>query len=1120
MKRKLLSLVTMIVATPTLFAQLNGTYTVNGGAAASATNYTNVASAVSDLMTGVRSDGGPVNGPGVSGNVVVRLAAGSGPYSEQITIGAIAGASPLSVVRITGGPTREEINFAGTTTNDRHVVKLNGASYVQLDSLTIVNNDATYGFGVHLQNSSDYNALTNSEITVSNTSTSSNFAGVVIAGLSATTAGDHGEYNLISNNQIHGGYYGISYTGTSSTVRAVQNIVTDNTLDEYYYYGMRCYNQQSTVISGNTMMERINGSTSGYGIYNYYSDGYTIEKNHIQRFGTYGIYCGYNNTLGGTGMIANNFIGGTNLTTGTPYGIYLTTSSLNVNVYHNSISLTSGNGRCIYILSGSGNNVVNNSLSVINSTTGYALYVSSAAYVSNVNYNNYYVPGSSNFVYIASAYTPATFVGGGGFNMNSINLNPGYTDPISDLHIGFKLMDAGTNAGITEDFDGDLRPLAPTFSYDIGADEHTPDSVNVAVLDVIGWANNSCPDSNLYMGVVFANAGMNPIVNDPFTMEITGSSLYMQTINSLGSLPSGASDTIWFGPINTYPGGMINFMAYSSYLNDQDLDNDTISGSFNVQTLPDAPLAVNATVCEGSDVYATVVNDGYPHIWYDGNGAVISYADSLFIPSIMADSTVWAASANVSSGSLTTTFANNNSCGGGNMFKVTALNGSIFIDSFDLNSSAVSNLTVSLYYMAGDYIGNETNAGAWTFWEDVIITSTGTGVPTPCVPTTSLEIPAGQAYSIYIYNPSTVYTTAAGDFSNSDILIADGTGLCGLYSGTNYPRTFNGTIHYRSVSCPSASTPVTITAVEQPVVDLGLDIDACGDVTIDGTTSGATDYQWSTGGTSAMETFSAPYSSDVVLTVSNAYCPSDADTVNVIANSLPVAALGNDVGFCAGSNAVLDPQNTTPGATYNWSTGATTSTITVNVAGTYSVEITDPATMCTNSDTIVVTQLVTPVAAFSSANTVGSTWQFTDGSTGPATSWAWDFGDTGTSTLQNPQHTYASAGTYTVTLTATNACGTNVYTSTITILGIDEENLLSLMVYPNPTNGLVYVKTSMTGTVFVQILDMNGRELYQSETDVKDGSAPIADISSFECGTYFVHIKMNDSVMQTRIVKH
>jgi PKD repeat protein len=74
-----------------------------------------------------------------------------------------------------------------------------------------------------------------------------------------------------------------------------------------------------------------------------------------------------------------------------------------------------------------------------------------------------------------------------------------------------------------------------------------------------------------------------------------------------------------------------------------------------------------------------------------------------------------------------------------------------------------------------------------------------------------------------------------------------------------------------------------------------------------------------------------------------------------------------------------------------------------------------------------------PVANFSGTLTSGAaplTVNFTDLSTNSPTSWAWTFGDGGTSTVKNPSHVYAAAGTYTVTLTATNAYGSDGETKT------------------------------------------------------------------------------------------
>ncbi len=81
-----------------------------------------------------------------------------------------------------------------------------------------------------------------------------------------------------------------------------------------------------------------------------------------------------------------------------------------------------------------------------------------------------------------------------------------------------------------------------------------------------------------------------------------------------------------------------------------------------------------------------------------------------------------------------------------------------------------------------------------------------------------------------------------------------------------------------------------------------------------------------------------------------------------------------------------------------------------------------------------------PVADFTANQTnifTGTTVNFTDLSTNTPTSWSWDFGDGNTSTQQNPSNQYNTAGTYTVTLTATNADGTDSETKTAYIVVSD-----------------------------------------------------------------------------------
>ncbi|MGJ8743241.1 PKD domain-containing protein [Polaribacter sp.] len=54
--------------------------------------------------------------------------------------------------------------------------------------------------------------------------------------------------------------------------------------------------------------------------------------------------------------------------------------------------------------------------------------------------------------------------------------------------------------------------------------------------------------------------------------------------------------------------------------------------------------------------------------------------------------------------------------------------------------------------------------------------------------------------------------------------------------------------------------------------------------------------------------------------------------------------------------------------------------------------------------------------------------EFSNLTTGNATSWSWDFGDGNTATTQTPTHTYTTPGSYSVSLSANNVGGTDVET--------------------------------------------------------------------------------------------
>jgi PKD repeat protein len=134
-------------------------------------------------------------------------------------------------------------------------------------------------------------------------------------------------------------------------------------------------------------------------------------------------------------------------------------------------------------------------------------------------------------------------------------------------------------------------------------------------------------------------------------------------------------------------------------------------------------------------------------------------------------------------------------------------------------------------------------------------------------------------------------------------------------------------------------------------------------------------------------------------------------------------------------------------------------------------------------DISVTSAAAPPVADFSGTPTSGTVpllVNFTDLSSGSPTSWSWDFGDgTGTSTDQNPSYTYTTAGTYTVSLTATNAYGSDTETKVDYITATDqviyEMHVSNIVVSRLQTSSAKKIKWQATADV--TIVDQLGQPL-------------------------------------------
>ena len=149
---------------------------------------------------------------------------------------------------------------------------------------------------------------------------------------------------------------------------------------------------------------------------------------------------------------------------------------------------------------------------------------------------------------------------------------------------------------------------------------------------------------------------------------------------------------------------------------------------------------------------------------------------------------------------------------------------------------------------------------------------------------------------------------------------------------------------------------------------------------------------------------------------------------SMINNSFTVtASAGGATTFCQGGSVMIDAGGF-PGATYNWSNGATTQSITVSAGGTYSVTVIKPNGCSAVSNAITVTVHPTPAAP---VITPGGPTTFCNGGSVQLSS-SYVSGNSWSSGPATQAINVSSSGTYIVTYTDGNGC-TASDTQTVTV---------------------------------------------------------------------------------------
>lgn len=976
------------------------------------------------------------------------------------------------------------------------------------------------------------------------------------------------------------------------------------------------------------------------------------------------------------------------------------------------------------------NNSFSNSLINVQDTAfAYSFYseVGDTAFTA-MDYNNYHVATSSQGIIgnmLNSNLTSLTAIKlATGKNVNSIAVRPNYLSEL-DLHSkGINLYQKGTPiVGYATDIDNDTRS---TTTPCIGADEFIPLANDLLAVKILNPGSTGCGANSDSVSIIVDNIGINTQTGFPVAVNMTGAYTGSISKTYTKTLAPGARDTVHVGYYNSNVSGNINYTAIVNLGADLDRESDTINSTAYFSPTPVAPTAIGDTICAGDTARLIASSNASALQWYTTpSGGLPIYSGTNFKSGpISKDSVFYVEASNLGTAtSLTTTMVAGNGQSGA-MFDLEAISNPLQITGFKWNQTSVVNGTIEIWTFNGTYLGNDGSSAGWTLIHSAVVSSI-VGTNTINLPTNKyFVIQPGQRRGVYFtwVSGSLAYTNVPEPttYSNTDLRIITGRGKTYPFaSGSSFAgRAWNGTVMYASPGCPSpripvvvkrapkptgsnivqatpfqgvfnagtdiqpdaaclgdtltyemsaptgfttagfgttwaitnseiktvngstptgtityngptlryvaaagdvdstikftaqvssllpggcdstitrylkiystpkdslggdivvcAGTPVVLDAKNTgatylwstgatsqtitvsssgtyivkvtnaagcdsrdtinvsvtpvPVVTLGQDITTCvgNQVTLDAGNPGAT-YLWSTGATT--QTIVAPISGTYTVSVTSGTCMTN-DTINVLFNALPVVELGASQLICTSDTLILDAGN--PGSTYLWSTGATTRTIGVSLAGTYKVTVTN-ANGCIAQDSVIVTNKVAPIALFTSQATNLLNVQFETTQQAGST-YNWNFGDpsspANTSSLYNPIHLFTSAGTYYVSLTVTNVStgcvSVNVDTIEVVSIGVNAtvRNTQSLTAIPNPFVGntkVEYVLLENAANVSMEVFDMLGRKvatLINDEPQLagKHTIQYVNEDKEFGSGIYIVQLTVDGKTSIIRMV--
>jgi len=505
---------------------------------------------------------------------------------------------------------------------------------------------------------------------------------------------------------------------------------------------------------------------------------------------------------------------------------------------------------------------------------------------------------------------------------------------------------------------------ASTYVWDSGSTSN-PINVTPAIPTsyyVVGTDINGCVGADTVTVQLVANPTANITANstsicngDNLTLQATGGGTYTwndnSTLDSLVVNPT--ANTIYSVIVDV--GGCL----------------DTANFPVTVNPLPSITISGNNPICIGN-ADTVIASGGVSYNWNTGslvNSTIVSPTSTSTYSVVVTDVNGCIDSSTtsvvVNPLPIINILGNNIICQGGST-TLTATGGNSYVwnNGSVLSSISVSPIADTTYLVTG------TNANG-------------------CSDTSSIYIQVVANPTASINGINTVC------YGNSTTLTASGGGTY-LWNNGNTSASINVTptnnTTYSVVvdlgGCKDSTTQL-VTVNPLPIVTITGNDTICDGQSATLTATGGGSYLWNTGSSTNSIVVSPTNNSTYTVVVTDANTCVDSSTINVIVNTNPIALISGSTIICQGNATSLLASG---GSSYSWSTGATTSLISVSplINTNYSVAVTN-GNGCIDSTSVLIQVVPNPTATitgndsicFGTATTLtatgGGTYQWSNG---------------------------------------------------------------------------------------------------------------------------------------------